>query len=130
MDWSPSRSTWRMLMATALATRHGMRRINAARPMIALLERDEVVHRGERLRIMRRDAHLATVWQVVLDVRDGSVLRRHHRRPGYVLHVHEAGRSKVARRERRGDLAEVTPDRRDSGGVTDGALQLDATPIW
>ena len=101
----------------------------AAGSMITPLEGDERVYRRERLGVMRRDSHLTTAGKVADGVGDHAALRGHHRRPWYLLHMHERGRPKVPRGERRGNLPQVIPDLRNADGVVRRALELDAATI-
>ena len=109
---------------------HVQRIANATRSVVASLECDELMHRRDRLCISRRDSHLASSWQVAHGIGDRVAFRRHDRCPGTHSHVYEPRRVKVAGCERRGYLAQVIANGRDTGAVIEGPLQLDATSVW
>ena len=85
----------------------------SGRSVVGPLEREKLVHGGDRSRIGRENPQLGAARAIDRRVPDRRALLREDARAGYVPSVHESGCREVATLKRALNVAHVRPDGAD-----------------
>lgn len=99
------------------------------RTVVAALEGEEFVYRGQRSGIGRDDADLRAAWQWFRRVADMLAARRHGRSTRNLTRMHETGDAEVTRGKTLCDLTHMRTYRLSTGFIRAIALQHDAPAI-